>query len=85
MPAPDIILDKQFVLISQTGSVLGGGSVGSGTLMGTIANIYSTSDRYSINDVVAYNTIGQQLVNYSGTEYALIDEKNILYKEIAPP
>jgi len=86
MPIPgDVILQKPLVLIVQAGSPIGGGSVGTGILFGTVEKIYSSSDKYAEGDSVVYNSVGQQLVNYTGTEYALIDEKNILYKEIAPP
>lgn len=85
MPATDIILQKPFVLIQQTGSELGVNTGGGGILSGMIVNIYQTSDMYTIGDVVSYRVAGQEIISYENIDYSLVTEDKIFYKEIVAP
>jgi len=84
MALTDIILPKPLVVIFPGNSITGDVSTGE-INFGSIVNIYDTSDGYAINDNVAYLTEGQRLINISRYQYAVIDEKNILYKEPVAP
>lgn len=75
-----IILPKPSVIILPGNSSLGAVSTGE-INFGSIVNIYGTSDKYAVLDNVAYLTAGQILINISRYQYAIIDEKNILYAE----
>lgn len=85
MPAPDIILQKGFVLITPGSSVLGG--VGSGTPLnfGTISIINDLCDKWVVGQNVMYVTQGQTLITYDSVEYAMVHEDNIFYKENPAP
>ena len=85
MPTPDLILQKPLILILPTDSVLSGTPMGTALNFGNVELVYGTCDAFEVGDVVLYNTIGQTLVNYSGVEYAIIEEEKILYKEVPIP
>lgn len=78
-----IILPKPSVIILPGNSLWNGVSTGE-INFGSIVNIYGTSDKYAVGDNVAYITEGQKLINISRYQYAVIDEKNILYAEETP-
>ena len=85
MPAPDVVLPKPYVLVSEAASTLEGSAAGSNINFGTIDLIYETSDRFVVGDTVMYISEGQTLVSYSGVTYALITEDKILNKEVVAP
>lgn len=85
MAAPDIILQKPFVLILEGSSVLGGNVSGSDIGFGQIVNIYETSDSYAIGDYVMYNGVEKYSITYDSVEYFLVKESFIYYKEIPVP
>ena len=80
----NITLPRYLVVILPGNSVTGDVSTGE-INFGSIVNIFETSDSYAIGDNVAYITAGQKLINISRYQYAVIDEKNILYKEYILP
>jgi len=86
MPAPDLVLQNPYYLIQAgTGSVLSGGSSGTGINFGLIVLKNEISDSFEVDDTVLYITARQTLVTYDQVEYALLKEEDILYKEIPPP
>lgn len=84
MALTDSTLPRYLVVILPGNSVTGDVSTGE-INFGSIVNIFETSDSYAIGDNVAYITAGQKLINISRYQYAVIDEKNILYKEYILP
>jgi len=86
LAAPDIILDRPFVLIQESGSSLGiTTDNNSSILFGGIVNIYETSDRYSIGDSVMFIRDGSTSILYDNSVYLLVREEFVFFKEVIPP
>lgn len=85
MPAPDIILNKDQVLLTQTGSALGIEVDNSPLLFGLIALINDLSDRYEVNDAVMFNPVGATILKYDNVDYYLTTEDKIFFTEVPLP
>lgn len=78
----EIILPAPSVVILPGNSIAGGVSTGE-INFGYIVRINDLSENYEAGQNVAYLTRGQVLIQISNFQYAVIDEKNILYRETA--
>lgn len=85
MPAPDLILQKPFILIESGSSGLGGYPSGSSLNFGEVVLTNDLCEQYAVGDNVMYTTVGEILVTYDGVQYSLVEEKSIFYKEVLPP
>jgi len=86
MSAPNVVLDRPFVLISEAGSALGiTTDNNSSILFGTIQNIYETSDRYSVGDSVMFIRDGSTTIYYDNSVFYLVREEFVFFKEVIPP
>ena len=85
MPAPSVILPKPLIMIESGGSYLSGTTSNTPISFGNIVIVYDTCDNFEVGVNVAYLTEGQTLVNYSGIQYVLIEERKILTNEGSSP
>ncbi len=86
MAVPTLIMQKPFILVlAQQGSVLSGSANGTGLNFGVVQLIYDTCDNFEVGDMVTYFTAGQSLVVYDSVEYAMIEEKSIINREVPIP
>lgn len=85
--APDITLQYPYVLIVQGASPLGGSTQGSSILFGQLAMVNDLCESFVADDYVMYLAEGAILVTYNQIEYALVDQKNVFYREdyVTPP
>lgn len=85
--APAITLQYPYVLIVQGASPLQGSTQGSTILFGQLAMVNDLCDSFAPDDYIMYLSEGQILVTYDGIEYALVDQKNVFYREdyVTPP
>lgn len=85
--APAITLQYPYVLIVTGTSPLGGSSQGSAILFGQLAMVNDLCESFLPDDYVMYLSEGAILVTYDSIEYALVDQKNVFYREdyVTPP
>lgn len=82
MPAPDIILNKGDILLTQSASGIGIELDNSALLNGLVELTNQLTDRYVNGDLVLFNPEGATILNYSSVDYFLTKESNIYYKEV---
>lgn len=85
--APNITLQYPYVLIVQGASPLDGSTQGSAILFGQLAIVNNLCESFVADDYIMYLSEGAILVTYDGIEYALVDQKNVFYREdyVTPP
>ena len=80
--APDIVLNRGQLLLSQTTSSLGILSDTSGLLFGVVKIIYPTSENRTVGDIVLFNPDDAIRIIYTNVTYYLIDEIKTFFKEV---
>jgi len=87
LSAPDITPQYPYVLIVPGSSPLGGSSQGSAILFGQLAMVNALCESFAADDYVMYLSTGSIMVSYDSIEYALVDQKNVFYREdyVTPP
>jgi hypothetical protein len=87
MAAPEITLQYPYVLIVPGSSPLDGVAQGSAILFGQLAMVNAMCDSFAADDYVMYLSTGSIMVSYDSIEYALVDQKNVFYREdyVTPP
>ena len=87
LSAPAITLQYPLVLIVPGSSPLDGSAQGSAILFGQLAMVNDMCDRFAADDYVMYLSTGSIQVSYDGIDYALVDQKNVFYREdyVTPP
>ena len=75
------------MLIVQGASPLDGSTQGSAILFGQLAIVNNLCESFVADDYIMYLSEGAILVTYDGIEYALVDQKNVFYREdyVTPP
>jgi hypothetical protein len=93
MPAPAIILNPPYILVTENAGdnsplgVVRQTRSGSEFVFGTVAKIYSTCDSAAVGDIVFFNKIATntQGVYYGSTQYYLVDVAFVVFKETPAP
>jgi len=78
-------MPKPYALIQPQASILDSEATFKGVETGMIMLIYQTSDRFIGGESILYNPSGRTSVIYSGVEYFMVKEENILSIEQTPP
>jgi len=86
MSAPNITLPYPFILLTPSNSGLGIGFIGNSPMkFGTVAAVYSTSDRVAVAQSVIYDSRqGQQFI-YGSSIYIMISDEFVTGQEVLPP
>jgi hypothetical protein len=77
----DIILQKNTYLVIQTSSNLNAGDIGVFLNYGIIVKKSDLSDRYAVDEFVAYIPDVGMALSYDDIFYVLLDLKDIVYSE----
>lgn len=85
MPAPDIILSKGQMLITQAASVLNIIPINPNINFGTVALVYETCDKVAVGASVMYDNTKTSQLMYGSTVYLLIDEQYVSGAEVPVP
>jgi len=87
LSAPAITLQYPYVLVVPGSSPLEGSSQGSAILFGQLAMVNALCESFAPDDYVMYLSTGSIMVTYDSIEYALVDQKNVFYREdyVTPP
>lgn len=73
---------KVVILLGSSGSGISANSF----LFGLVYNIYQTSNSFAINDSVMFNPQkATQISDSTGSNYYLIDESELFFKEVVSP
>jgi hypothetical protein len=81
MPAPDIILDKPFLLVSLSASPLGIVPLKQGFVIGYVEKVYETSDKTETGQYVMFDKDKSRAFVYGSTVYYIVDENDSLFQE----
>lgn len=83
---PDIVLERNKILLTQSASGLGIVPIGSSLLYGVVELISDLSDRYSAGNLVLFDPSGATNLQFDNVSYFLTTEDKLFYKEnYAPP
>lgn len=85
MAAPDIILNPQQVLLSETVSGLGIQTDSFGLLFGVIRAVYATSNRFVGGENVLFDPDNSIKLSYDGDDYFVVQEVSVFFTEVIPP
>lgn len=83
MPAPNIILQKGQILLSQTNSIISIDIDNSPFLFGLVELVNDLSDTYKVSDVVIFDPVDATILKSGGISYYLTTEDKILFQEVA--
>lgn len=84
MAVSDFILQKPKILLSQTTSP-SGAQFFEQYLFGLVENVYETCDAFEIGQVVGFNPSLTIPLRYSGTDYFLVNEGDLLFIDNGTP
>jgi co-chaperonin GroES (HSP10) len=84
MAETQIILQRNQIILTQTESQLSITFDNSPYQNGEVVQINDLEDTYKVGDIVTYDPTGSTNFKYSGTDYVLITNEKILYREGAP-
>lgn len=84
MSLPTIILNKGQMLVAQGSSSLGLISLKPEYVFGTVQDIYSGSDKVTVNQVILFQPDLSAQILYGSTIYFIVDESKSLFQEIPP-
>jgi hypothetical protein len=83
MAAPNIILERGYILLQQTGeSKLGITMTNNNFMFAEVVSINDLSEKYNLGNFVLFNPLGVTLMVYDSGTYFLTTEDKIIFKEV---
>jgi hypothetical protein len=83
MAAPNIILEKGYILLHQIAeSKIGIIMTNNNFLFAEAVSVNDLSDKYNLGDFVLFNPLGATLMVYDEATYFLTTEDKIIFKEV---
>jgi len=83
MAAPNIILEKGYILLHQIAeSKIGITMTNNNFLFAEAVSVNDLSDKYNLGDFVLFNPLGATLMVYDEATYFLTTEDKIIFKEV---
>ena len=85
MAAPDIVINKSQIVLTQTTSGWGIVMDNNDFLFGNVEIVNDLSEQYIVNDIVLFDPQGAKMFMYDDTTFYLTTEDKIYFKETTPP
>ena len=85
MAAPDIVINKGQIVLTQTTSGWGIVMDNNDFLFGNVEIVNDLSEQYILNDIVLFDPQGAKMFMYDDTTFYLTTEDKIYFKETTPP
>lgn len=85
MAAPDIVINKGQIVLTQTTSGWGIIMDNNDFLFGNVEIVNDLSEQYILNDIVLFDPQGAKMFMYDDTTFYLTTEDKIYFKETTPP
>ena len=81
MAVPDIILNKGEILLQQTNGQLGIELDNSSFLNATVVAVNDLTDSFEVGQFVLFSPKDELIIKYDNTDYHLVPETSIKYRE----
>lgn len=85
MAAPDIVINKKQIVLTQSSSGWGIVMDNNDFLFGYVEIVNDLTDMYVVGDIVLFDPQGAKMFMYDDTTFYITTEDKIYFKETTPP